>query len=102
MPYTDQNGLTNVTKRQLLQVVPINIVVLGGIIITAVGLYWKFDARIHALESNPRFGMTIEEKQTLLARVEASERELKELSPKIIETHTNVFWLMNQQKAAHP
>jgi len=96
------NQMENATKRQLLQVVPINIVVLGGIIITAVGLYWKFDARITTLENNPKFGMTIEEKAALLSRVTESEKEIKELGPKIIETHTNVFWLMNQQKAAHP
>jgi hypothetical protein len=96
------NGPGNVTGKQLLQIIPINVVAIIAIIGAAVGLYWKFDARITALENNPRFGMTLEEKTTLLNRVLESERELRELNPKIIETHTNVLWLMNQQRGAHP
>jgi hypothetical protein len=96
------NGPGNVTSKQLLQIIPINVIAIITIIGAAVGLYWKFDARITALENNPRFGMTAEEKATLINRVAESERELRELNPKIIETHTHVLWLMNQQRGAHP
>jgi hypothetical protein len=96
------NGMATSTGKQLLQIVPINIVMLLTVIGAAVGLYWKFDARIAALERSPLLGMTIEEKTMLLKRVSDSEAELKLISPRIIETHTNVLWLMNQQKGAHP
>ena len=94
------NGIANATGRQLLQIVPINIVVVLAIIGSAVGLYWKMDARIATLERSP-LGMSLEEKKALIERIKATEDTVKDLSPRIIETHTNVLWLMNQQKGAN-
>ena len=98
------NGIANATGKQLLQIIPINIITVIIVIGSAVGLYYKttgnFEARLSALEKSP-LGMSVEEKRSLMDRVSESERELKDLSPKIIETHTNVLWLMNQQKSAN-
>ena len=95
------NGLANATGKQLLQIVPINIVVVVTIIGAAVGLYWKFDARLTSLEKSP-LAMTPEERNRMTERIKSTEDKLNELAPNIIETHTNVLWLMNQQKGANP
>ena len=86
-----------ITKQQLLQIIPVNIIVIIGIVASAVGLYWKFDARISQLEQNPRFGMTVEEKSALLDRVTRTEASVQRLEPMTVETHTNVLWLMDKQ-----
>jgi hypothetical protein len=95
-----QNGMSS-TKKVLFQVVPVNIIVCATIIASAVGLYYKLDARIGALEKVVP-GITQETGKSLIDRVGTVEHDMKELSPRIIETHTNVLWLMNQQKNAHP
>jgi len=93
------NGLAD--RRQLLQIIPVNIVVVLTIVAAAVGLYWKFDARITSLERSP-LAMSVEERNRMMERIKATEDKLNELSPNIIETHTNVLWLMDQAKGRNP
>lgn len=95
------NGLANATGKQLLQIIPINIVVILTIVASAVGLYYKFDSRIAALEKNPS-AMTQEERANLINRVIRTEQKIDKLEPDITETHTNVLWLMDKQSAGLP
>jgi hypothetical protein len=86
--------------RKLLQIIPINIITIITMIVCSVGLYWKFDERIAALE---KAGTSAE----LTDRVKILEQKLDIISPTIIRTDTNVQWLMDKQspnapKGGHP
>jgi hypothetical protein len=92
----NSNGIANATGKQLLQIIPINIVVVLAIIGSAVGLYYKFDARIASLEKS------IDAPDGITNRVDSMQKRLDELAPTIYRTDTNVLWLMDKQKGAHP
>ena len=89
------NGLANATGKQLLQIIPINIITILAVVGAAVGLYWKFDARISALETS---GVSKE----IAGRVVSLETKMDNLAPTIIRTDVNVQWLMNKQSPSSP
>ena len=81
--------------RKLLQIIPINIITIITMLVCSVGLYWKFDERISALETS---GSSTELKN----RVATVEKKLDDLSPTIVRTDTNVQWLMDKQSPGAP
>ena len=93
------NGMANSTGRQLLQIIPVNIVTVGIVILSGMGVYYKttatFEARIASLEKS---GTSVE----LVNRVDALQKKFDDLAPTIYRTDTNVLWLMDKQKGAHP
>lgn len=91
----NSNGVATATGRQLLQIIPINIITIMAVIGAAIGLYWKFDARIASLE---KAGISIEAAD----RIGKLEGKLDRLSPTIIRTDVNVQWLMNKQAPSEP
>jgi hypothetical protein len=94
MPDTP-NQISAGNGRKLLQIIPINIMTIFTMIVCSVGLYWKFDERIAALE---KAGTSSE----LTNRVSSLEKKFDDLSPTIVRTDTNVQWLMDKQSPGAP
>jgi hypothetical protein len=82
------NGDNKVLRLALINLPTLIIMTIG-----LIGIYYKFDARITALERN---GAPTD----LTSRVLSVEKKIDEIVPRIIRTDTNVLWLMSKQPGA--
>jgi hypothetical protein len=78
-----------------------NLISVATTIILVVGLYYKMDARIAALEKAP-LGTSQWERTNVTDRISSLERKLDEVTPKIIRTDVNLLWIMSQQNTKPP
>jgi hypothetical protein len=87
------NGVADSTGKQLLQIIPINIVTILAVIGTAYGLYYNLKGRITALETYNK---------EVSVNTASYQKKLDDLAPMIIRTDVNVQWLMNEQSPRSP
>ena len=87
------NGIANAAGRQLLQIIPINIVTVISVIGVGYGLYYNLKGRISALEAN-----NIQATTAALGM----QKKIDDLAPTIIRTDVNVMWLMGRQSPSSP
>lgn len=68
-----------------------NILTMITMAVLVIGLYYKMDARIAAIERvTPVYNLT--------ERVGSVEKKLDDITPQIIRTDANVLWLMGEKR----